>query len=337
MRKRITVFLLCFVFAYTIFADSFPVMAAQLSYESDHEYHEEGYIFIGESHIGIAMAYFGSIADEAGNVPDVDGVKFFYTDNGLDNYVMKGNLFFVCEGTDKRTQSAKEYIYSDGNGRRGKAVERVHAVIEANPNIAHWNIILYQGTAQAKLGSQSIADYYVASYQNWIDYEFPEADIYFLSISTMTKYFKACRNPELLNDALRCAFPDTFLDYTEFYNERYPQGMWDPSQRSDTVHWSWNTYQELITGVIREVQNRRLDTDTINIVTTDTVLYTNDSTVIYALPNLDSEVLFPRVETGLPIHVTGITDNGFFRIALGETTAYVEAAGLDETTKVSGM
>ena len=168
------------------------------------------------------------------------------------------------------------------------------------------------------------------SYENWIDYEFPEADIYFLSISTMTKYFRGCRNPELLNDTLRSAFPDTFLDYTEFYNQRYPQGMWDPSQKTDTVHWSWNTYLDLVTGVITEVQNRRGDVDTVNIVVTDTeaVLYTNDSTVIYSVPDLSGAVLFAELETGLPIHVTGTTENGFFRIDLGEITAYVDLTGL---------
>lgn len=335
MRKKITALLLCILFVCAVAGDAVSVAAAQMFYESDEEYHEEGYIFIGESHIGIAMAYIGNVTDENGNVPDVNDVKFFYTDHGSDNYTMKGNLFFVCEGTDKSTQAAKEYIYSDGMGKRGKAVERVHAIIEANPNIAHWNIILYQGTAQAKLGSQSIADYYVASYRNWIDYEFPEADIYFLSISTMTKYFRACRNPELLNDALRSAFPDTFLDYTEFYNQRYPQGMWDPSQKSDTVHWSWNTYLELVTGVITQVQDRRGDIDPVSTVVTDTdaVFYTNESTVIYSLPDLSGEVLFSGLGAGLPLHVTGTTDNGFFRIDLGEMTAYVYAAELSENLK----
>lgn len=330
MRKKIIAFLLCILFVYVVAADGVSVTAAQMFYESDQEFHEEGYIFIGESHIGLAMSYFGAVTDETGSVPNVNDVKFFYTDKGSDRHVMKGNLFFVCEGTDKSTQSAKEYIYSDGKGNRGKAVERVHAVMDANPNIAHWNIILYQGAAQAKQGSQSIADYYAASYRNWIDYEFPEADIYFLSISTMTKYFRACRNPELLNDALRGAFSDMFLDYTEFYNERYPQGMWDPTQKSDTIHWNWNTYEELVTGVIRQIQDRRGEADTADVAVTETeaVLYTNSSTVIYSSPDMNGKVLFWGLETGLPIHVTGVTDNGFFRIDLGEMTAYIHGEGL---------
>ncbi len=68
----------------------------------------------------------------------------------------------------------------------------------------------------------------------------------------------------------------------------------------------------------------------VTVTDVEAVFYTNDSTVIYSLPDLDKEILFSGLEEGLPIHVTGITDNGFFRVDLGEMTAYIHGAGLKE-------
>lgn len=57
------------------------------------------------------------------------------------------------------------------------------------------------------------------------------------------------------------------------------------------------------------------------------VLYTNENTVILSDAD-DSAVVLPDVEIGLPIQVTGVTSNGYFRIALGEQTFYVHGIGL---------
>ena len=161
-----------------------------------------------------------------------------------------------------------------------------------------------------------------------MEYEFPEADIYFLSISTMTKYYRPARNPELFNQVLKESFPDNYLDYTDFFNARYPQGMWDPRMRSDSLHWSSQTYIELVADVIKEIQHRRgMDYE---VAETDSVLYTNDKTVIYLMPDLDSMILFAEVAPGLPVHVTGVIDNGFFRVDLSGMTVYIHGAGLSE-------
>lgn len=58
------------------------------------------------------------------------------------------------------------------------------------------------------------------------------------------------------------------------------------------------------------------------------VLYTNENTVIL-LDADDSTAVLSDVETGLPIQVTGVTSNGYFRILLGGQTFYVHGTGLN--------
>ena len=312
-------------------------------YESDGVTYEEGYIFIGESHVFLMASAMSIWTDTEGYVNGFSSeggvVRFLYREDGLlsvledgkpNTAYMKGNLFFVYEGRaddEGAVQTDKNYIYSDGQGKRGHGVERIHEIMEANPNIAHWNIICYQGAKAIAYGGKDVGSYYASSYKNWIDYEFPDSDIYFLSQSTMTKCYRSLKTKNAINDALSAAFPDHYLDYMDFYNERYPQGMADPAQRSDTIHWSNQTYIELVTDIIRNIQHRR----GIDYVLTevDSVLYTNENTVIYTRPDWESEVLFSEVEPGIPVHVTGVTDNGFFQIDLVETVAYVHGEGLN--------
>lgn len=59
------------------------------------------------------------------------------------------------------------------------------------------------------------------------------------------------------------------------------------------------------------------------------VLYTNSDTMVYADAD-EQAMLLPNVEEGLPIMVTGITDNGYFRIDLGGQTFYIQANGLSQ-------
>lgn len=317
-------------------------------YESDGMAYEEGYIFVGESHVGLMARTAGELMTNAdGDVNGLAGVRFLYREDGSvsafedgspNTMYMKGNLFFVYEGwcgkDEGAVQTAKTYIYSDGQGKRGRGVERVHEIMDTNPNIAHWNIVCWQGAAAAALDQGTdLGKYYVDSYKNWITYEFPDAEIYFLSQSTMTKCYRRLKTRNCINNALAAAFPERYLDYMGFFQERYPQGMADPKEQSDTIHWSNAVYAELITDLIQTIQrNRGIDNHTVEVVVTETeaVLYTNDSTVIYSSPDLDGEILFSGLEEGLPIHVTGITDNGFFRVDLGEMTAYIHGVGIKE-------
>lgn len=62
------------------------------------------------------------------------------------------------------------------------------------------------------------------------------------------------------------------------------------------------------------------------------VLYTNDNTVILSDAD-DSAVVLPTVAADLPIQVTGVTSNGYFRIALGGQTFYVHGIGLSESNQ----
>ncbi|MDE7274394.1 MAG: hypothetical protein K2N95_15310 [Lachnospiraceae bacterium] len=118
-------------------------------YESDGASYEEGYIFVGESHMGITSTHILDDTDHSGMIPGLDGVLFnLEWEGGLyGSYRMKGNLFFVFGGTnaqnEEATQTSKDYIYSDGKGQRGLAVTKIHEIMDKNPNIAHWNIISY--------------------------------------------------------------------------------------------------------------------------------------------------------------------------------------------------
>ncbi len=58
------------------------------------------------------------------------------------------------------------------------------------------------------------------------------------------------------------------------------------------------------------------------------VLFTNENTVIRADADENSTVILSQVESGLPIQVTGVTSNGYFRIALDGQTYYVQGIGL---------
>ncbi len=263
MRIVCGMLLMAVMFCPAIFARAATV------YVSDGMQYDEGYIFIGESHMQIAA--FGMQQDVSGKIPGLDGVRYsIYADSSVvsndlgdpGTFTMSGNLFFVFEGTGRteeaQRQTSKEYIYSDGAGKQGGAVQKIHTIMDTNPNIAHWNIISFHGSVSAMEGTQEIADYYVASYRNWIDYEFPDADIYFLPQSTMTKNFKLGRgDKELLNRSLAVAFPEHYMDIMPFFWEHYPQGLMDPTQKSDLVHWSSQTYYEMVCMIVRQIQEER--------------------------------------------------------------------------------
>lgn len=61
------------------------------------------------------------------------------------------------------------------------------------------------------------------------------------------------------------------------------------------------------------------------------VLFANEETVVYAEADLMSAVILPKVQEGIPIQVTGVTDNGFFQVNLGEIF-YIPGYGLSEQT-----
>lgn len=76
-----------------------------------------------------------------------------------------------------------------------------------------------------------------------------------MSHSTMTKFYKGNKKQADAFDAyLAKQFPDQWFDCTQFFTDRYPQGMLDPKQRPDTIHWSNDTYVELFNRVITAIQ-----------------------------------------------------------------------------------
>ncbi|MFG6367608.1 MAG: hypothetical protein K1W16_04160 [Lachnospiraceae bacterium] len=331
----------------------FPELSANAVcfYESDGIYHREGYIFVGESHVYLSAAVMNSVTDLEGYIEELNDVRYFYKNDksiSQDQYgnpntmYMKGNLFFVYEGLnipeERSTQLDRSYIYSDGKGARGRAVQKIHDIMNGNPNIEHWNIISFQGALEAKTRSSKSSSYYVKSYRNWIDYEFPDADCYFISIPTLTGWYDHVKDANAINNALAQAFPEQYLDYTAFLRERYPQEMIDPTLKTDDIHWNNDTYIALTKDVLRQIQERRgIDTQTQNITVFEmqAVLYTNDKTVIYLQPNLTKNILLPSCSADLPVQVTGKTENGFYQIMLDQLTCYVPETGLSEKSEVS--
>ena len=353
-KKRILRLVSCFLTLVLSLALVLPVNAVTI-YENDGNSYDEGYIFLGESHVFIMARAMGGFTDAQGNVIGMDGVRYHYcADQSMstdpygnpNTFTMSGNLFFVYEGwgepEDGKTQTGKEYIYSDGKGNKGRGVEKIHEIINGNPNIAHWNIISYQGAAAVFSANADIGSYYVKSYQNWIDYEFPEADCYFLSMSTMTKCYRRVKFKDDINDALEKSFPQQYLNYMDFFSARYPQGMFDPAEKTDTLHWNNTTYIELTTDVIQKIQQKRginVQQNTIakhDVIRKEEIRYTNNLTVVYMQPELGEavqlmpvlEACAPMFETGLPIQVTDVTDNGFYQIVLDGATYYVPEIGL---------
>lgn len=235
-------------------------------YFSDLVDHEEGYIIIGESHIVLTSDAYSRAVDENYMVKGLNDVHYqfmidgsrYLDDNGNNNtFNMQGNLFFVFEGNaskDAETQKSNNYIFSDGHGNYGVGVRKIHEIIDSNPNIKHWNIISYHG-AVAALGGAEAAGYYIDSYKNWMSYEFPTASIYFVSHSTMTKFYKQNRSSYLFDEEIKKAFPSQYFDMTQFYKIRYPQQMYDPKMNPDTIHWSHATYVELFNYVIGQIHS----------------------------------------------------------------------------------
>ncbi len=342
-ERFIGFFLFCMLVCLPVFYTN-----AVCFYESDEVYHAEGYIFVGESHVYLSAALMNSVTDAEGYIEGLNDVRYFYKNDksvSQDQYgnpntmYMKGNLFFVYEGLnipkERTTQLDRSYIYSDGKGNRGRAAEKVHEIMNCNPNIAHWNIISFQGALEARTRSSKSSSYYVESYRNWMDYEFPEADCYFLSIPTMTGWYDRIKDANAINNALQQAFPEQYLDYTAFLKERYPQGMKDPTLATDNIHWNDNTYIALIADVLKTVQRSQETVQQYNVINMQAVLYTNDKTVIYLQPNSLGKILLPNCAAGLPVQVTGVTDNGFYQVALDKLTCYVPAIGLEEEQGVS--
>lgn len=66
------------------------------------------------------------------------------------------------------------------------------------------------------------------------------------------------------------------------------------------------------------------------------VLYTNGETVILAEADSNTVVL-PEVAADLPILVTGVTSNGYFRIDLGGQTFYIPGIGLAAAPSASNI
>lgn len=87
------------------------------------------------------------------------------------------------------------------------------------------------------------------------------------------------------------------------------------------------TYQYIL-GVLIGVMLLGTTAFAAEVTPTNAILFSNEETVVYAEADLASAVILPDLQTGLPIQVTGITDNGFFQVSIGEIF-YIPGYGLD--------
>ena len=64
---------------------------------------------------------------------------------------------------------------------------------------------------------------------------------------------------------------------------------------------------------------------------TDAVLWTNGNTVVQADASAGAAVTLPPMEIGTPVHITGVTSNGYWRVEIDGATYYIAGAGLGDT------
>ena len=114
MRRNV---ICCVIMMALLFAQALPVNAMTV-YESDGIYHDEGYIFVGESHAVKSAIAFGDKASVLGNSLLLgNGETLTYElrwddsvavtpEGGANTFTMKGNLFFVFEGIAWGTDGA---------------------------------------------------------------------------------------------------------------------------------------------------------------------------------------------------------------------------------------
>ena len=70
---------------------------------------------------------------------------------------------------------------------------------------------------------------------------------------------------------------------------------------------------------------------------TDLILYSNPETALYENADLNSQIIINKevFPDNAPVHVIGITSNGFFKIELEGNIYYVEGTGLQESSSTT--
>lgn len=100
------------------------------------------------------------------------------------------------------------------------------------------------------------------------------------------------------------------------------------------------TFLSIIMGFMLIFMVSGISTNAAEYAVTDVmaVLYTNENTVLCSDADMNT-VVVPKTEAKLPIQVTGVTSNGYFRISLSGQVFYIPGAGLsaaqEQTASVS--
>ena len=85
--------------------------------------------------------------------------------------------------------------------------------------------------------------------------------------------------------------------------------------------------------LVGTVKSRIVAAETYTVKECKSIMYTNDKATVYTSPDFNS-VLVTTISPDLPVDVTGVTSNGWFRIDL-EGTYYIPGYGLEEKANKS--
>lgn len=85
----------------------------------------------------------------------------------------------------------------------------------------------------------------------------------------------------------------------------------------------------VVTGVM--LMGMTVCAEEYTVTDTDAVLWTNGSTVVQVDASAEAAVALPPMEIGTPVHITGVTSNGYWRVEIDGATYYIVGPGLGDT------
>ena len=91
----------------------------------------------------------------------------------------------------------------------------------------------------------------------------------------------------------------------------------------------WKIILGVIIGVM--LMGMTVCAEEYSVTDVEAVLWTNASTVVQVDADTMAAVALPPMEIGTPVHITGVTSNGYWRVEIDGATYYIVGAGLGDT------
>ena len=91
----------------------------------------------------------------------------------------------------------------------------------------------------------------------------------------------------------------------------------------------WKIILGVIIGVM--LMGMTVCAEEYSVTDVEAVLWTNASTVVQVDADTKAAVVLPPMEIGTPVHITGVTSNGYWRVEIDGATYYIVGAGLGDT------